>query len=61
MTDYEAIVALNAEARRRGISYGKLVASTTQPERYEIIRKAERAKREGLRSRKGKGNGCPGV
>mgnify|MGYP001054733813 FL=1 len=37
-TDSEALNALAAEARRRGISYGHLVANTTEWERAEIIR-----------------------
>ncbi|NBI10805.1 hypothetical protein D1641_12390 [Colidextribacter sp. OB.20] len=37
-TDSEALNALAAEARRRGVSYGHLVASTTEWERAEIIR-----------------------
>ena len=38
VTDSETLNALVAEARRRGISYGHLVASTTERERAEIIR-----------------------
>ncbi len=37
-TDSEAMNALAAEARRRGVSYGHLVADTTPWERDEIIR-----------------------
>ena len=37
-TDSEALNALAAEARRRGVSYGHLVARTTEWERAEIIR-----------------------
>ena len=37
-TDSEALNALAAEARRRGVSYGHLVADTTERERAEIIR-----------------------
>ena len=37
-TDSEALNALAAEAGRRGVSYGHLVASTTEWERAEIIR-----------------------
>ena len=37
-TDSEALNALDAEARRRGVSYGHLVADTTERERAEIIR-----------------------
>lgn len=51
-TDSEALNALVAEARRRGISYGNLVASTTEWERAEIIRdycalKRRKARRSG--------------
>lgn len=31
------LTALAAEARRRGITYGQLVASTTEHQRQEII------------------------
>lgn len=37
-TESEALTALAAEARRRGVSYGHLVAETTEWERAEIIR-----------------------
>ena len=37
-TDSEALNALAAEDRRRGVSYGHLVADTTERERAEIIR-----------------------
>ena len=37
-TDSEALNALAAEAKKRGVSYGHLVASTTAWERAEIIR-----------------------
>ena len=37
-TDSEALTALAAEAKRRGVSYGKLVADTTEWEQAEIIR-----------------------
>ena len=37
-TESEALTALAAEAKRRGVSYGHLVASTTERERAEIIR-----------------------
>lgn len=37
-TDSEALHALAVEARRRGVNYGHLVASTTEWERAEIIR-----------------------
>lgn len=40
--------ALAAEARRRGTSYGRLVADTTEEERREITRRwvEERRRRE---------------
>lgn len=37
-TESEALSALAREARRRGTSYGLLVANTTRRERDEIIR-----------------------
>lgn len=37
-TESEALTALAAEAKRRGVSYGKLVADTTEWERDDIIR-----------------------
>lgn len=37
-TESEALTALAAEAKRRGVSYGHLVADTTERERVEIIR-----------------------
>ena len=37
-TESEALSALAREAKRRGVSYGHLVASTTERERAEIIR-----------------------
>lgn len=37
-TESEALTALAAEAKRRGVSYGHLVADTTEWERAEIIR-----------------------
>lgn len=41
----EALTALVEEAKRRGVSYGKLVADTTPRERDEIIRDYCRSKR----------------
>lgn len=38
VTESEALTALAAEAKRRGVSYGHLVADTTERERAEIIR-----------------------
>lgn len=37
-TEGEALNALSREAKRRGVSYGHLVAGTTERERAEIIR-----------------------
>ena len=37
VTASEALTALTLEARRRGISYGRLVANTTEAKRKEII------------------------
>lgn len=37
-TESEALSALAREAKRRGVSYGHLAASTTERERAEIIR-----------------------
>lgn len=37
-TELEALSALARESKRRGVSYGHLVASTTERERAEIIR-----------------------
>lgn len=37
-TEDEALTALTMEARRRGVSYGHLVAATTLREREEIVR-----------------------
>lgn len=37
-TESEALTALAVEAKRRGVSYGHLVADTTERERTEIIR-----------------------
>ena len=52
-TESEALSALVREANRRKISYGMLVASTTERERVEIIRDycAEK-RRKGRRSGK---------
>lgn len=52
-TEREALNALAAEARRRGVSYGRLVASTTEWERAEIIRDyCALKRRKARRSRK---------
>ena len=37
-TESEALTALAAEAKRRGVRYGHLVADTTERGRAEIIR-----------------------
>ena len=46
-TESEALTALAAEAKKRGISYGSLIASTSGWEQDEIIRDycAEKRKR----------------
>lgn len=38
MADVE-LIALTIEARRRGVSYGQLVARTTEKERQKIVEK----------------------
>ncbi len=38
------LIALAAEARRRGITYGQLVAGTTSEERWEIIRRYQESR-----------------
>ena len=40
--EYQRLVALAAEAKRRGISYGQLMASTTEYERYQITPKKKK-------------------
>lgn len=42
-TEMSDFAALEEEGRRRGLSYGKLVAATYAYERDEIIRKYRRA------------------
>ena len=37
--DRTALMALALEAKRRGTSYGKLVAGTTEKEQEEIVKK----------------------
>ncbi|MFR3180822.1 hypothetical protein [Dysosmobacter welbionis] len=37
--EYQRLVALAAEENRRGISYGQLMAGTTEYERNQIVRK----------------------
>lgn len=39
VTEYEAATALTLEARRRGVSYGKVAASTNRWEQEEIVRR----------------------
>lgn len=46
MADVE-LIALTVEARRRGMTYGKLVGATTREERKKIVDKFRRsAKKE---------------
>ena len=40
--EYERLAALAAEANRRGISYGQLMAGTTEYERNQIVRKRQK-------------------
>lgn len=40
--EYQRLVALAAEANRRGISYGQLMAGTTEYERYQITQKKKK-------------------
>ena len=40
--EYLRLVALAAEAKRRGISYGQLMANTTEYERYQITQKKKK-------------------
>lgn len=40
--EYQRLVALAAEAKRRGISYGQLMASATEYERYQITQKKKK-------------------
>ena len=52
-TESEALTALAAEAKRRGISYGNLVANTTEHERTKIIQDyCTEKRRKGRRSGK---------
>lgn len=37
--EYERLAALAAEAKRRGLSYGQLMAGTTEYERNQIVQK----------------------
>ena len=45
-TESEALTALTLEARRRGISYGKLAANTTAADRVKIVRDYCKGKRQ---------------
>ena len=49
--DSEALTALAVEAKRRGVSYGKLVADTTEWEQAEIIRDYCASKRRNRRKK----------
>lgn len=40
--EYQRLVALAAEAKRRGISYGQLMESTTEYEQYQITQKKKK-------------------
>lgn len=52
-TENEALTALAAEAKRRGISYGHLTANTTEHERTKIIQDyCVEKRRKGRRSGK---------
>ena len=46
-----AIAAINEEARKRGLTYGQLMALTTPAERIEIIGKFSPAEAERRRNR----------
>ena len=50
-TESEALTALAAEAKRRGVSYGKLVADTTAREQDDIIREYCALKRQKARKK----------
>ena len=50
-TESEALSALAREAKRRGVSYGHLVANTTERERAEIIRDYCAEKRRKVRKK----------
>ena len=53
-TESEALTALAAEAKRRGVSYGNLIASTSGWEQDEIIRDYCAEKRRNRRNRRKK-------
>ena len=48
-----AIAAINEEARKRGLTYGQLMATTTYQEQTEIIRKFDPALAEKRRRASG--------
>ena len=50
-TESEALTALAAEAKKRGISYGSLIASTSGWEQDEIIRDYCASKRRNRRKK----------
>lgn len=50
-TESEALTALAAEAKKRGISYGSLIASTSGWEQAEIIRDYCASKRRNRRKK----------
>ena len=50
-TESEALSALARESKRRGVSYGHLVANTTERERAEIIRDYCAEKRRKVRKK----------
>lgn len=53
-TESEALTALAVEAKKRGISYGSLIASTSGWEQDEIIRDYCAEKRRNRRNRRKK-------
>ena len=53
-TESEALTALAAEAKKRGISHGNLIASTSGWEQDEIIRDYCAEKRRNRRNRRKK-------
>lgn len=40
--EYERLAAMAAEAKRRGLSYGQLMAGTTEYEQYQITQKKKK-------------------
>lgn len=49
MTESEKLIALSVEAKDRGVTYGQLVASTTEAERKKIAEKYMRRRGKGKR------------